>query len=121
MTTPLQGLRTVIYSVADVESAREWWTALLGHAPYFDQPFYVGYNVAGFELGLVPSSDDAGTSLTYWGVEDVIDAMNDAVSAGAVVHEPASDVGEGIVTGAVRSPQGSLVGFIRNPHFALPG
>jgi hypothetical protein len=33
---------------------------------------------------------------------------------------PASDVGDDIVTATVRIPDGSIVGFIRNPHFQLP-
>ena len=52
----IQGLRTVIYHVTDLARAKEWYTAVLGHGPYFDQPFYVGYAVGGFELGLVPDT-----------------------------------------------------------------
>ena len=55
MGTALEGLRTVIYPVADVAAAKEWWTNFLGHGPYFDEVFYVGFEVAGYELGLVPA------------------------------------------------------------------
>ena len=50
----LQGLRTVIYHVDNIERAKEWYTEFVGYPPYFDQPFYVGFNVGGFELGLDP-------------------------------------------------------------------
>lgn len=50
----LQGLRTAIYPVGDLAAAKAWYSKVTGHAPYFDQSFYVGFNVGGFELGLVP-------------------------------------------------------------------
>ena len=66
-----QGLRTVICGAPDLAAAKAWYSAVLGFEPYFDQPFYVGYNVGGFELGLDPNSP-AGTGLrsgplAYWG------------------------------------------------------
>jgi catechol 2,3-dioxygenase-like lactoylglutathione lyase family enzyme len=47
-----QGLRTVIYHVDNLEKAKAWYTEVLGIKPYFDQPFYVGFNVGGYELEL---------------------------------------------------------------------
>ena len=120
MTLWLHGLRTVIYPAPDLDAAKEWWTAILGLAPYFDQPFYVGYSVAGYELGLLPDADPADGALVYWGVDDVAEAVRDTVAVGAVEHTPASDVGDGIVTAAVRTPQGAVLGFIHNPHFQSP-
>jgi predicted enzyme related to lactoylglutathione lyase len=117
MGLPLQGLRTVIHPVDDLDAAKAWWTALLGFGPYFDQPFYVGFEVAGYELGLLPDGDPADGALTYWGVADCQAAVDAAVALGASVHVAASEVGEGIVTATVATPQGSLVGFIVNPHF----
>ena len=120
MTTQLQGLRTVIYPAPDLAAAKAWWTDLTGVGPYFDEPFYVGFEMAGYELGLLPSANPADGALTYWGVESVEDAVDAAQALGAVVHTPASEVGEGIVTATVREPQGVVVGFIYNPHFRLP-
>jgi predicted enzyme related to lactoylglutathione lyase len=113
------GLRTVIHPVPDLDEAKAWWSALLGIEPYFDQPFYVGYDVAGYELGLLPDADPADGALVYWGVDDVDDAVDQALAAGAVVHVAANDVGDGIRTATVRTPQGSIVGFIVNPNFSL--
>jgi catechol 2,3-dioxygenase-like lactoylglutathione lyase family enzyme len=56
------GLRTAIYRVGDITKAKDWYTSVLGFGPYFDQPFYVGFNVGGFELGLQPTEDDASKS-----------------------------------------------------------
>ena len=114
----LKGLRTVIHPVDDLAAAKAWWTALLGVEPYFHQPFYVGFEVAGYELGLLPDgADPAAGALTYWGVDDCQTAVDAALALGATVHTEPTEVGEGIVTGTVVSPQGSIVGFIVNPHF----
>jgi predicted enzyme related to lactoylglutathione lyase len=121
MTLSLHGLRTVIYPAPDLAAAKAWWTALLGLEPYFDQPFYVGYEVGGYELGLLPDADPADGALTYWGVDDCAAAVAEAVAAGAVVHTPATEVGDGIVTATVRTPDGAVLGLITNPHFHLPG
>ena len=117
MTTSLHGLRTVIHPVDDLVGARQWWTDLLGFGPYFDEPFYVGFDVGGYELGLLPDATPSDGALVYWGVDDVEAAVADAVALGATVHVAAAEVGDGIVTATVTSPQGSIVGFIRNPNF----
>lgn len=117
MSLALKGLRTVIYPAPDLAAATTWWSSLLGQRPYFDQPFYVGFEVAGYELGLLPTADPVDGALLYWGVDDVPSAVAQAVAAGAAIHTAATDVGEGIVTATVRSPDGSIVGLIFNPHF----
>ena len=48
------GLRTAIYHVSDIDKGKHWYSEVLGVQPYFDQPFYVGFNVSGYELGLQP-------------------------------------------------------------------
>ncbi|HUR22315.1 MAG TPA: hypothetical protein VMZ73_00435 [Acidimicrobiales bacterium] len=117
MALPLQGLRTVIHPAADLAAAKAWWTELLGIEPYFDEPFYVGYEVAGYELGLLPDPNPAGGAITYWGTDDVASAVEAALRIGATEHAPVSEVGGGIVTGSVTNPMGMIVGFIYNPHF----
>lgn len=117
MPIALEGLRTVIYPSPDIDSAKGWWSELLGIEPYFDQPFYVGFDVAGYELGLLPDGDPADGALTYWGVADVASAVAAAVARGSTVHVAPSDVGEGIITASVRTPTGSILGLIYNPHF----
>ena len=119
MSITLLGLRTVIYPSADLNADKNWWTTTLGFEPYFDQPFYVGFNVKGYELGLLPDAQVDDGAVVYWGVDDVPTAVNEAIYVGAVEHTPAADVGDGIVTATVRSPSGSIVGFIYNPHFNL--
>ncbi len=115
--TELLGLRTVIYPSPDLRAAKEWFADLLGFPPYFDEPFYVGFSVGGYELGLLPDGDTSDGALTYWGVDDVQAAMDIAIAKGATEHGAATEVGDGIVTGTVRSPSGAIVGLIYNPHF----
>ena len=117
MPLSLQGLRTVNYPAPELDAAKAWWTQTLGVEPYFDEPFYVGYNIAGYELGLLPDAAQADGALTYWGVDDVAEAVRVAVAGGAVEHSPISEVGGGIVTATVRTPHGAVLGLIFNPHF----
>jgi len=116
----IKGLRTVIYHVSDLAKAKEWYSQVLGFGPYFDQPFYVGYSVGGFELGLLPDGKTgAGGTVAYWGVPDAAEAFRRLESLGGTVYEKLQDVGEGIIVGAVTDPFGNVFGIIENPHFSL--
>jgi predicted enzyme related to lactoylglutathione lyase len=116
-----RGLRTVIYGVNDLPRAKEWYSTILGIQPYFDEPFYVGFSVGGFELGLDPNSKPGDTGpTTYWGVEDIETAFERLLSLGARVHTPVQDVGDDIRTAVVIDPFGNTLGIIKKPHFALP-
>jgi predicted enzyme related to lactoylglutathione lyase len=119
--TMFLGLRTVVYEVDDLEKAKEWYSQVLGFEPYFDESFYVGFNVGGFELGLHPVEEDAplgaGGALAYWGVEDIKAVMARLDELGAPVHSELQDVGEGILVASVIDPFGNLLGIIQNPHF----
>ena len=113
----LLGLRSAIYAAPDLVAAKAWWTKVLGKEPYFDQPFYVGFEVGGFELGLDPNGDPSTSPLTYWGVPDAEAAVASLLAHGAEPHAGVQEVGEGIKLGSVRDPSGSVVGVIENPHF----
>jgi predicted enzyme related to lactoylglutathione lyase len=116
------GLRTAIYPVADLVAASRWYAQLLGFAPYFDQPFYVGFNVGGFELGLIPDGQ-SGTSgpQPLWGVADAAAAYARLLELGASGLEPVTEVGDGIKVAAVIDPFGNRFGIIENPHFGKSG
>jgi catechol 2,3-dioxygenase-like lactoylglutathione lyase family enzyme len=115
------GLRTVIYPAPDLQAAKSWFTALLGQDPYFDQPFYVGYEVGGYELGLDPDGQVADGARTYWGVADADAAIQWLLSHGAAERRAVQEVGDGIRVATVESPAGSLIGIIENPHFQAYG
>jgi predicted enzyme related to lactoylglutathione lyase len=114
------GLRTVIYPVDDLSKAKAWYAKVLGQDPYFDQPFYVGFSVGGYELGLDPdvSQVKRGDNATaYWGVPDCKKAHAALLKAGAKAHSEPRDVGEGIMVATVKDPFGNTLGIIENPHF----
>ena len=112
------GLRTALYPAPDLAAARQWYATVLGRPPYFDQPYYVGFNVGGFELGLVPDLAP-GTSgpQPLWGVVDAAAAWARLLELGATPLDPMQDVGEGIKVAAVTDPFGNRFGFIENPKF----
>jgi predicted enzyme related to lactoylglutathione lyase len=112
-----QGLRTVIYHVADMDRAKAWFTSLLGTPPYFDEPFYVGYSVGGYELGLHPAESGEPSVVTYWGVENVEAAAARLIELGATERTAVMDVGGGIKVADVVDPFGHVIGLIYNPHF----
>jgi predicted enzyme related to lactoylglutathione lyase len=115
------GLRTVIYRVPDLARAKAWYTAAFGIAPYFDQPFYVGFSIGGYELGLDPDASGVvvGTSVVaYWGVPDIVAAHAHMLAHGATPRSAVQEVGEGIKVATVADPFGNVIGLIENPHFA---
>ncbi|MGE0640137.1 MAG: VOC family protein [Thermoanaerobaculia bacterium] len=112
------GLRTVVYPAPDLDRAKRWYAELLGIDPYFDQPFYVGFSVGGFELGLVPDGDPGVSGpQPLWGVADAVQAFDRLLELGATPLEPVTDVGDGIRAAAVRDPFGNRFGIIENPQF----
>jgi catechol 2,3-dioxygenase-like lactoylglutathione lyase family enzyme len=117
------GLRTAAYQVRDLAKAKSWYRNVLGLQPYFDQPFYVGFNVGGYELGLVPDAGAgpkrAPAGIAYWGVEDAQIAYKRLIDLGATGQDPIQDVGDGILIGAVHDPFGNTLGVIQNPKFKI--
>jgi len=112
------GLRTAIYPAPDLAAAKQWYAQVLGQAPYFDEPFYVGFSVGGFELGLLPDAQPGITGpQPLWGVSDMDATYRRLLSLGATELEPVTEVGGGITVAAVKDPFGNRLGIIHNPHF----
>ena len=121
----VKGLGTVIYPVTDLTRAKEWYAAAFQQQAYFDQPFYVGFNIAGYELGLDPNQPVTGAGrggggVAYWRVGEIESAVQHFVAAGATSVAPIQDVGDGIKVATVADPFGNSIGLIENPHFELP-
>jgi predicted enzyme related to lactoylglutathione lyase len=121
MTTKISGLRTAIYKVPDINAAKQWYAIAFETTPYFDEPFYVGFNIDGYELGLQPGDSDisnkAGSVAAYWAAEDVAATYLRLVSLGATGNEPPQEVGGGIIVATVKDPWSNVIGLIFNPHF----
>jgi predicted enzyme related to lactoylglutathione lyase len=112
----LQKLRTVIYHVADLPAAREWYSRATGIQPYFDEPFYVGFDINGFELGLDPSMENiaAGNhTVSYWAVESAAAAVEKFIALGATLVQDVTNVGDTIYVAIVADPFGNHIGFIQ--------
>jgi len=117
-----QGLRTAIFKVSDLEQAKAWYSDVLGFAPYFDEPFYVGFSVGGFELGLDPDAEGVTVGnnlLVYWGVENAKETFEELLKKGATSHSEPQNVGGEIVVGSVFDPFGNIFGIIENPEFKI--
>ena len=116
----IHGMRTTVYPVTDLEQAKSWFAQVFGKAPYFDQPFYVGFAIGGFELGLVPDGEPGVQGcVAYWGVDAIAQEVQRIVALGASIHQPIQDVGEGILIGELKDPFGNVLGLIQNPNFKL--
>ena len=123
MKHTILGLRTVIYTVKDIRQATDWYSKVFETIPYFNEPYYVGFNIAGYELGLEPKSDstsDKADSVTaYWGVLDVQTAFDRMLSLGATAHEKPTNVGGDIMVATVKDLWGNNIGLVYNPEFKL--
>ena len=108
-------LRTVIYSVADIAAAKDWYIRATGIKPYFDEPFYVGFDINGCELGLDPNYSTGGPgnqTVSYWAVDDTDAAAKKLVSIGGTLIQPRTNVGGEIHVAIVADPFGNHIGLI---------
>jgi predicted enzyme related to lactoylglutathione lyase len=123
MTSRMLGLRTTIYRVSDVDKAKAWYAEAFGTQPYFDDAFYVGFNIGGYELGLMrdemPAEGKTVSVVSYWGVEDVEGTVAHLTGLGATVTEKPTNVGGEIVVATVADPWGNALGVIYNPDFKV--
>jgi predicted enzyme related to lactoylglutathione lyase len=117
------GLRTTIYKVNDIKKATEWYSLAFETTPYFNEPFYVGFNIGGYELGLQPEENaninKAESVVSYWGVENIEESYDRLIKLGATENEKPFHVGGDIITATVKDPFGNVLGIIYNPHFDL--
>jgi predicted enzyme related to lactoylglutathione lyase len=118
------GLATVIYHVSNLDRSKAWYAGVFGVQPYFDEPFYVGFDIGGYELGLNPdpavATPGPGGTIAYWRVPNIEEAVARFTAAGATVRTPVQEVGGGIKTADLADPDGNLLGLIENPQFSLP-
>jgi predicted enzyme related to lactoylglutathione lyase len=115
-----QGIKTVLHPVSDVAKAKAVYTALLGFPPQFDDEYYVGFEVEGQHVGLVPGGGPQGMTspVAYWQVPDIEAKLAEVTAAGATVQEPAHDVGGGRLVATVTDPDGNVLGLLQDPEGA---
>jgi predicted enzyme related to lactoylglutathione lyase len=114
MTT--QGIKTVLHPVSDLAKAKEVYTALLGVSPQADGPYYVGFDVEGQHIGLVPNGGPQGMSspVAYWHVTDIEAKLAEVTAAGATVKEPAHNVGGGRLVATFTDLDGNVLGLVQD-------
>ncbi len=113
----LLGLQTVIYAAPELDTLKAWYATMLGYGPYFDQPYYVGFQVGGYELGLDPHATlQPGSTITYWGVTNIMTVYDRLLALGAGADTPITEVGDGIKTATLKDPAGNVLGLIETPQ-----
>jgi predicted enzyme related to lactoylglutathione lyase len=112
-----EGIKTVLHPVTDLERAKPVYAALLGVAPQSDAPYYVGFEAAGQQIGLVPGGGpEAMTSpVAYWHVPDIEAKLAEVTAAGATVKESPRDVGGGRLVATFTDPDGNVLGLLQDP------
>src|ERR1700722_4793338 len=112
-----QGIKTVLHPVSDLAAAKQVYTALLGVAPQSDESYYVGFDVGGQHIGLVPGGAAQGMTspVVYWEVADLEARIAEVTAAGATLKDPARDVGGGRLVATVTDPDGNVLGLLQDP------
>jgi predicted enzyme related to lactoylglutathione lyase len=110
------GIKTVLHPVSDLEAAKAVYTALLGVPPQTDGAYYVGYEAAGQQIGLVPGGGPQGMTspVAHWHVSDIEAKLAEVTAAGATVKDPPRDVGGGRLVATFTDPDGNVLGLIQD-------
>ena len=110
------GFRTVLHPVSDLERAKSVYAALLGEAPQTDSPYYVGFDVEGQHIGLVPGGGPHGMTspVAYWHVSDIEAKLAEVSAAGGEVKDAVRDVGGGRLVATFTDPDGNVLGLIQD-------
>ena len=117
-----QGIKTVLHPVSDLTKAKAVYAALLGVAPQTDSPYYVGFEAAGQQIGLVPGGGPQGMTspVAFWHVTDIEAKLAEVTAAGATVKKAAHDVGEGRLVATVTDPDGNVLGLLQHTSVTSP-
>ena len=111
--TDTQGIKTVLHPVSDLAKAKAVYAALLGIQPQADSEYYVGFDVAGQHIGLVPGGSMTGP-VAYWHVDDIEAKLAEVTAAGGAVHEAPRSVGPGRTVATFTDPDGNVLGLLQD-------
>jgi predicted enzyme related to lactoylglutathione lyase len=113
MIVMAQEIKVIVYPVSDVEKAKSFYSAFLGTKPYVDSPYYIGYRVGDFELGLDPNSKVG--PIAYIDVTDIKSSIESMVEAGAEIVQEPKDVANGLLVAQLKDADGNMIGFRQQP------
>jgi predicted enzyme related to lactoylglutathione lyase len=110
------GIKTVLHPVSDLTAAKAVYTALLGIEPQTDSEYYVGFDVGGQHIGLVPGGGPQGLTspVTYWEVPDIEAKLAEVTAAGATVKDAVNEVGGGRRVATVTDADGNVLGLLQD-------
>jgi predicted enzyme related to lactoylglutathione lyase len=109
-----EGVKTILHPVSDLEKSKPVYTALLGLEPAHDAPYYVGYEVAGQHIGLVPGGGGMSAPVSYWHVPDIEAKLAEITAAGGTVKDAPRDVGGGRLVATFTDPDGNVLGVLQD-------
>lgn len=112
-----KGIQTILFPVENAESAKALFIKLLGEDPIADTPYYVGFKVAGQDIGLVPNgrATQAMTGPVAFVHVDDIKAMHQTVlDAGGETVQDVRDVGNGRLVATVKDAEGNVFGLLQD-------
>jgi len=107
MTT---AIRSQVIPVSDLEAAKALYIALFG-APHTDTPYYVGYNVDGFEVALAPGNVQGGP-VAYVDVDDLDGTRETLLSAGATERDAPQQVAPEARVCVLLDKDGNTIGLL---------
>ncbi|MFI0373361.1 VOC family protein [Actinomadura sp. 1N219] len=110
-----EGVKTIIFPVKDLDGAKRLLAVVAGGEPYMDEPYYVGFKIAGQDVGLDPNAHDKGLThpTPYWHVDDIRARYQELLDAGAESVQDVRDVGDGKLVASVRDADGNILGLIQ--------
>lgn len=111
-----QGIKTMLFPVSDLDKAKAVYAALLGIEPQADSSYYVGFDVEGQQIGLVPGGGPQGMTspVPHWHVSDIEAKLAEVTAAGATVKDSPRDVGGGRLVASFTDLDGNVVGLIQD-------
>lgn len=108
-------LRTIVYHANNMSKAKELYAEVTYIQPYFDEPFYVGFDINGFELGLdndTSLASEGNHAIAYWSFDDIENVVERLMVLGAKIISPVIEVGGNILIAIVQDPFGNAIGLI---------
>jgi predicted enzyme related to lactoylglutathione lyase len=82
-----------------------------------DEPYYVGFEVEGQDIGLDPNGHSQRITgpLNYWHVDDIEKSLQNLLDAGAETQQAVRDVGGGKLIVSVKDTDGNVIGLLQAP------
>lgn len=108
-----EGVKTILHPAADLTVAKPVYAALLGVEPRADSEYYVGFDAAGQQIGLVPNSA-MKSPIAHWHVADIEAKLAEVIEAGATMVAAPHEVGGGRRVATFADADGNVLGLIQD-------